>query len=260
MAATWEALQSPDWTEPQLARLQKAWESAELASALEKGCVGERAAGEEIWRVVRHESRPEVRKLFSFGVSTNMTVRRLAEDYVLLPLYKLTSMDEDELFRLKVMQGYIETARAVRAHRPWSEAKQAQDVGVAEINRISTSPVSARYWLSMISIPNFTRANQSGVRSDTEWQMTIAVIALKRFHLGHGKYPPNLEALTPEFLSAVPYDCFSGKALCYQRKSDDSFLLYSVGEDGKDDGGDATAVGKFGMWEGRDAAWPSADK
>src|SRR5262245_539830 len=260
MAATWEALQAPDWTEPQLARLQKAWESVGLESALENGCAGERAAGDELWRVMRHESRRELRKRLSFGVSTNMTFQVLAQDYVLLPLYKLTSMDADELFRLRIMQGYIDTARAVRAHRPWSEAKQAQDRGVAELSRISASPVAPRYWLSMISIPNFMRANQTGVRGETEWQMTLAAIALKRFQLRHGEYPPNLEALTPEFLPAVPYDCFSGKPLCYQLKSDGTFLLYSVGDDGKNNGGDATAVGKFGLWEGQDAVWPQVDK
>jgi hypothetical protein len=37
-------------------------------------------------------------------------------------------------------------------------------------------------------------------------------------------------------------------------------LLYSVGKDGKDDGGDPTPpVGMpAGLWEGRDAVWPSA--
>jgi hypothetical protein len=167
-------------------------------------------------------------------------------------------MDADELFRLRVMQSYIDTARAVRAHQPWSEAKQYQDRGVAELNRVASAPFANRYWISMISIPNFTRANQSGVRGETEWQMTVAAIALERFKLSHGEYPKSLEALRPEFLAAVPYDCFSGKALCYLRKPDGRFLLYSVGEDGKDSGGDATAIGKFGMWESKDAVWPDS--
>jgi len=256
VAATWEVLQSTNWTEPQLARLQKAWESVELEKALERGIVGERAGGDEIWRVVRHESRGKIRNLLNFGGSTNTTFRDLAQDYVLLPLYRLTSMDEDELFRLKVMQSYIDTARAVRAHHPWSDAKQYQDRGTAELNRVASAPFASRYWLSMISIPNFTRANQSGVRGATECQMTIAAVALQRFKLRHGEFPESLETLQPEFLSTVPYDCFSGKALCYKRKPDGGYLLYSVGEDGKDDGGDASAVGKFGIWEGKDAVWP----
>jgi len=251
-------LQSTNWTEPQLASLQNAWESLELEKALESGIVGERAGGDEIWQVIRHESRSKVHNLLNFGGQTNTSFRTLAQDYVLLPLYKLTSMDEDELFRLKVMQSYIDTARAVRAHQTWCEAKKYQDIGMAELNRVASAPFASRYWISMISIPNFTRANQSGVRGETEWQMTIAAIALKRFQLRDGQYPESLEALKPDFLSATPYDCFSGKELCYKRNPDGTFLLYSVGQDGKDDGGDATAVSKFGIWEGKDAVWPGA--
>jgi hypothetical protein len=55
----------------------------------------------------------------------------------------------------------------------------------------------------------------------------------------------------------------SGKALRYHlRPGDGDFLLYSVGEDGKDDGGDPTQQeGKKSyrqIWDGRDAVWPSA--
>jgi hypothetical protein len=261
MVATWEALQATNWSDSQLARLQKAWESVDLGAAVESGYVGERAAGDEIWRVIRKEGRGEFRKRMNFGSSTNYTFRTLAEDYVLLPLYKVTSMDADELFRLKSMQSYIETARAIRAHRPWNEAKQPQDRAMAELNRVSSSPAAARYWVSMISIPNFVRANQTGLRGETEWQMTIAAIALHRYKLRHGKYPEKLETLLPEFISEAPYDCFSGKPLCYRRNEDGSFLLYSVGEDCKDDGGDATGgkTNNSSIWEGaHDAVWPHA--
>jgi hypothetical protein len=52
----------------------------------------------------------------------------------------------------------------------------------------------------------------------------------------------------------------SGKSLCYRLKPDGSFLLYSVGEDGKDDGGDPKPAGgnRYGLWGGRDAVWPMA--
>ena len=54
-----------------------------------------------------------------------------------------------------------------------------------------------------------------------------------------------------------------GKALRYRlRPADADFLLYSVGEDGKDDGGDpAQREDKKSyrqIWDGRDAVWPSA--
>jgi len=46
------------------------------------------------------------------------------------------------------------------------------------------------------------------------------------------------------------------KTLGYQLKDDGMFVLYSVGEDGHDDGGDpqSAPAGKFDLWEGKDAA------
>jgi hypothetical protein len=83
--------------------------------------------------------------------------------------------------------------------------------------------------------------------------MTLAAIALRRFQLRHGQLPPSLEALVPEFLPAVPYDCMVGQPLRYRLKADGGYVLYSVGEDGKDDGGDPSGgiylrQTRFGEW------------
>jgi hypothetical protein len=90
--------------------------------------------------------------------------------------------------------------------------------------------------------------------------LTLAAIAVKRYQLRHGHRPPSLEALVPEFLTVVPYDYMSGKALGYRLGTDGNYVLYSVGEDGKDDGGDPTpsSGASSGLWSGRDAVWPSA--
>ena len=111
----------------------------------------------------------------------------------------------------------------------------------------------------MLFRSNYTRAGDKAVHTETERQMTLATIALKRFQLRHGKLPASLEGLVPEFLPAMPYDYMSAKPLCYRLKPDGSYVLYSVGEDGKDDGGDPTpSPGPTpGLWDGRDVLWPS---
>jgi len=89
------------------------------------------------------------------------------------------------------------------------------------------------------------------------------VIALKRYNLRVGNHPPNLEALVPELLSAVPMDLMSAQPMGYWLNPDGSFTLYSAGEDGRDDGGDATpssATSGFDLWSGRDAVWPVASE
>jgi hypothetical protein len=52
-----------------------------------------------------------------------------------------------------------------------------------------------------------------------------------------------------------------GQPLRYRRNANDTFTLYSVGEDLRDDGGDPSPVpvkrfDKSPMWMGRDAVWP----
>jgi hypothetical protein len=120
-------------------------------------------------------------------------------------------------------------------------------------------PDGFRYFFSRMIIPNFTRAGDTAVHTETERQMTLAAIASKRYQLRHGQLPPSLDALVPEFLPTLPYDYMSAKPLGYRLKPDGTYLLYSVGEDGKDDGGDPSpAPGPPpGLWGGRDAVWPS---
>ncbi len=61
--------------------------------------------------------------------------------------------------------------------------------------------------------------------------------ALERYHLAHGNYPEQLDALAPKFLTEVPTDVITRRPLVYRRTSDGRFLLYSVGWNQRDDGG-----------------------
>jgi hypothetical protein len=60
--------------------------------------------------------------------------------------------------------------------------------------------------------------------------------ALAAYRSEHRRYPAKLDELTPKYLAAIPDDLFSGKAMIY-RPSEDGYLLYSIGVNGKDDGG-----------------------
>jgi hypothetical protein len=55
-------------------------------------------------------------------------------------------------------------------------------------------------------------------------------------------------------------DFMNGRPLRYRLSPADDFILYSVGEDGNDDGGDRAlrkANGKYTrIWDGKDAVWP----
>ena len=65
------------------------------------------------------------------------------------------------------------------------------------------------------------------------------------YRAGQGDYPARLEELAPRILKKLPQDPFTGAAFCYRRQPN-GYLLYSVGWNGKDDGGrdkDGTPLG-----------------
>jgi len=61
-------------------------------------------------------------------------------------------------------------------------------------------------------------------------------IALALYHREKGQYPEKLSELSPKYLPTIPLDLFSGKDVIYSRTSK-GYRLYSVGPNGKDDGG-----------------------
>ena len=61
--------------------------------------------------------------------------------------------------------------------------------------------------------------------------------ALERYRNLHGNYPESLDVLAPQLIATVPHDLINGEPLKYRRTDDGNYLLYSVGWDGKDDGG-----------------------
>ncbi len=70
--------------------------------------------------------------------------------------------------------------------------------------------------------------------------LTIA-LALQVYKAEHGTYPETLAALCPAYLTVLPGDPFSrdGATPPRYRRTNDRYVLYSIGPDGKDDGGKA---------------------
>jgi len=98
------------------------------------------------------------------------------------------------------------------------------------------------------------------MRMETERSLVLAATAIKRYTLRHGRVPDSLSALVPEFLPSVPVDYMDGKPVRYRLNPDGSTVLYSVGEDGTDGGGDAGVKADAGsgrsIWDRKDCVWP----
>jgi hypothetical protein len=71
-------------------------------------------------------------------------------------------------------------------------------------------------------------------------RLLTAELALRCYHSEQFRAPTNLGQLIPKNLQRVPADPFTGRPMIY-RLQGANWLLYSVGEDGVDDGGDPVA-------------------
>jgi hypothetical protein len=95
-----------------------------------------------------------------------------------------------------------------------------------------------RIWVILLAstVPNMRKVMDGYDRLEqVRWNLSVA-FALAAYRADAGRYPARLADLAPKYLPAVPGDTFSGKPLVY-RPAEKGYLLYSVGVNGKDDGG-----------------------
>jgi hypothetical protein len=86
-------------------------------------------------------------------------------------------------------------------------------------------------------LPALGKASMRFAAGQTALDQARIACALERHRLAHGSYPESLDALTPAFLQSVPRDVIDGQPLKYRRTDDGGFVLYSVGWNKTDDGG-----------------------
>ena len=85
-------------------------------------------------------------------------------------------------------------------------------------------------------LPAVSSAASAEDRGAMQFDLTRLAFALAAFRADRGTYPARLADLVPKYVAKVPKDIFSAAELHY-RPEGDGYLLYSVGVNGKDDGG-----------------------
>jgi hypothetical protein len=85
-------------------------------------------------------------------------------------------------------------------------------------------------------LPAIMKVQTAHDRAEQTQRNLRVAFALAAYRAGHRRYPAKLADLAPKYLAAVPGDLFAGGPLAY-RPSERGYLLYSVGPNGKDEGG-----------------------
>jgi hypothetical protein len=72
--------------------------------------------------------------------------------------------------------------------------------------------------------------------ANTRLQLARLAMGLAAYRAARGNYPERLGDLVPSILKKLPIDIYNEKPFVY-RRANDGYLLYTVGENGNDDGG-----------------------
>lgn len=104
--------------------------------------------------------------------------------------------------------------------------------------RVAAANAGTMTTFARVMMPNAEGYATSTYRAITDRHLAATALAIRLYQLDHGgARPATLDALVPAYLPAVPTDAVDGRPLRYDAAR---AILWSVGDDGKDDGGDET--------------------
>ncbi|MEO1525719.1 MAG: hypothetical protein AAFX06_09795 [Planctomycetota bacterium] len=108
---------------------------------------------------------------------------------------------------------------------------------VMESQRVLSRPSHGE--LQTFLTPSLQAIDDAILRRDRSRRLLMTELAIELYRSEHGQLPSDLEMLTPSLLDRVPIDPFNpaGDVPLIYRVEGQKYLLYSVGHDGKDDGG-----------------------
>ncbi|MGA9453772.1 MAG: hypothetical protein WBW41_20785 [Verrucomicrobiia bacterium] len=256
LTVNWEALQSTNMTDEQLTELQQDWASLDFILNGENTLAMERVIGEITLAKWRSSSLELQHYYFDLGKRAREAMGLPDENGTFWDQTRMTTKTfmwhywwsyPDELRALRGYEVLLGTVRFAETNHSFQTALNDQESQLAALgidkldDEFSTSfdpeKIDMHSTLSQ-SIVALSGTVRRVMTAETAKEVVITAIALKRCQLKHENYPLDLNSLVPEFLRTIPLDPVDGQPLRYRRNADGTFLLYSVGENGKDDGGD----------------------
>ena len=278
IGAAWEGLQRNGWNDAQLAALQAKWQQLNLFTNLDAVMAAERAFAIDALAKARHFTNvaqlspfwgltgpPPATPTFGDWLGELMKDPKAAinDAYIRYPkfwMWKSSWSYEEELCALQMITAEVEACRRIDTLNYC--ALTLGELPNQTSNILHSFPKSESHFMASYGYMDgpLHRGLVKSVQAEVSRQLLVTAIALERFHLRHSAWPDTLEKLVPDFLPQVPLDFMDGKPLRYRSGINGLYVLYSVGLDGKDDGGDPspppneTSFNNFG--DMRDIVWP----
>jgi hypothetical protein len=122
-------------------------------------------------------------------------------------------------------------------HKLAAATKDWKSLGLSMLDgpRNAISERVGRVFVSLL-VPAISAAALAEDRGTMQFELIRLAFALAAYHAERGAYPAKLADLAPKYVAEIPKDIFNASELHY-RQDGGGYLLYSVGVNGKDDGG-----------------------
>ena len=236
--ATQAVISRSPLNEAGLRRLQQAFVAAESTNHIARAIAGERCL------ILDALNQPALKMFTAFAAPGNSSPQLFP--MIFARLYDLSGLKGDDFsFCLDRLDDLADGVA-----RPRSDATAPQHELQVQIDSLSSWRGRLRP-ISRQTLPSFVKVLSKDLRSVATLRCAQTALAVERWRLAHaGSLPPSLNAMVPEYLAAVPEDPMDGKPLKYRTLSP-GYVVYSLGEDGTDDGGKERVPGS-GVTKGWD--------
>lgn len=228
----WLGLRKRAFADADLRLLQQVLSAHDLDKALLLACRGEMAFGLNVMEYLQ-----------------DVTAGRKKVEQDVASLF---GNERQSLFRgaFLVPGGLFDHWKSVIAEQEWKHMIEPLRKGgiaaaVKSAEGVSTEMKEKHNWvlhpdyiMARLVVPALTSVSGTALFVQSRERQALAAIALERFYLKHARYPAALQELVPEFTTAVPLDPCDGKEVRYRTTAAGRYLLWCVGQDGKDDGGE----------------------
>jgi hypothetical protein len=142
-----------------------------------------------------------------------------------LSFWRMDTRSDDALF-LSLM-----ARRLKEVQRPLHEQADLEKQFEQDVRALPQNACITRMLLPAIS-----KIGEAFRRKHALLRCTIVALAAERYRRDKKAWPDKIDQLCPQYLASVPLDPFDGKPLRYRRVKD-RVVIYSVGPDGVDNGG-----------------------
>ena len=249
--ATWNILQTTNVSDENLAQLQQDWKSQEFIAPLKNAFLFERVSDLRQQNDLRRSATNLVVQVaWMQGIMTirNDGTYALDDKRSIFQRVKNGIAGEWDKLQWRYFWSFSDEIRGLRMWRAVIDGTQLLETNGSYLSVQSFVETNfARLGFDFVKSDPFeiisqnahgqTGAIRHAARAEVTKNVVISAIAIKRYELKHHQLPDSLSELVPDFLKAVPTDYMNGQPLHYRRNDDGTFVLYSVGCNGKDDGG-----------------------